>query len=637
MEYRKEIDGLRALAVLPVLLFHAGFEFFSGGFVGVDVFFVISGYLITTIIISELANNKFSIVSFYERRARRILPALFFVMLVTIPFAWIILTPSDLKDFGQSLFAVSIFSSNISFWIESDYFDTAAELKPLLHTWSLAVEEQFYILFPLFLVLLWRFGTRFLLIGMLVIFFISLFTAHWSSVYSLNTKMITGSFFLLHTRAWELLIGSFCAFYLAYFKPPSEKSLNQFLSVIGFFMIVYSIIIFNKNTPFPSTYALIPTIGTALLILFAQPGSYLNKFLGFKYFVGIGLISYSVYLWHQPILAFARNISNGELSSSILISLLFTSILLGWFSWKFVEKPFRDKNRISRVNVFAFSLFGLIMFAIIGLQLHFNNGYPDRLTENDKRIALFYQKDIQLDHRGGGCFLKANNISSERPARCYEGDNVIWGDSHAGALSFGLSKFEDFARLTTSGCPPIIDTFFFSRPDCEEVNRDIINHIHDRKYDHIYLHANWLEYDLKKIRNIDLTIKELIKKNPEIDVTIIGGVPHWNPNLPSIIIKSHLKESSSSAYLEKLFNHDVDKIKNRDKLLIQYTNPYKNISYISLINKLCENNNCLATIRYCNEREPFAWNYGHLGVGGSLFTSQIILNKSLNYNFEICY
>ena len=160
MNYRREIDGLRALAVLPVILFHAGFETFSGGFVGVDVFFVISGYLITTIILAELEQGRFSIVNFYERRARRILPALFLVMLVCIPFAWIWLLPSDMKDFSQSLIAVAIFASNILFWRESGYFDTAAELKPLLHTWSLAVEEQYYVLFPLFLMLFWKLGKR---------------------------------------------------------------------------------------------------------------------------------------------------------------------------------------------------------------------------------------------------------------------------------------------------------------------------------------------------------------------------------------------------------------------------------------------------------------------------------------------
>ena len=181
MQYRREIDGLRAIAVLPVILFHAGFETFGGGFVGVDVFFVISGYLITTIILGELEQGKFSIVNFYERRARRILPALFLVMLVCIPFAWLWLLPSDMKDFAQSLVAVSVFASNILFWRESGYFDTAAELKPLLHTWSLAVEEQFYVLFPLLLMLFWKLGKRWILVTLGLAFIASLALAQWAA------------------------------------------------------------------------------------------------------------------------------------------------------------------------------------------------------------------------------------------------------------------------------------------------------------------------------------------------------------------------------------------------------------------------------------------------------------------------
>ena len=236
MKYRAEIDGLRALAVLPVILFHAGFEWFGGGFVGVDVFFVISGYLITTIIISEMAEEKFSIINFYERRARRILPALFFVMAACIPFAWLWLTPSDLKDFGQSLVAVSTFSSNILFWLESGYFDTTSELKPLLHTWSLAVEEQYYILFPIFLLLTWRLGIKWVLILLSLLFFISLGVAQWGAY---NKPFAT--FYLLPTRGWELLVGAFAAFYLKYNSHLKSQTLNQALSLIGFCLFSTSV------------------------------------------------------------------------------------------------------------------------------------------------------------------------------------------------------------------------------------------------------------------------------------------------------------------------------------------------------------------------------------------------------------
>lgn len=220
-EYRREVDGLRAVAVVPVMLFHAGFQEFGGGFVGVDVFFVISGYLITTIILGELKRGSFSIATFYERRARRILPALFFVMAMCIPFAWCWLLPSDMEEFAKSLRAVSIFGSNILFAQKSGYFDTAAELKPLLHTWSLAVEEQFYVLFPLLLMLMWRFGKKWTVILLVLIAAASLGVAH-GNVFDDPAA----TFFLLPTRVWELALGSFVAFYFAHAGGALRTSIN---------------------------------------------------------------------------------------------------------------------------------------------------------------------------------------------------------------------------------------------------------------------------------------------------------------------------------------------------------------------------------------------------------------------------
>ena len=208
MNYRREIDGLRALAVLPVILFHAGFETFSGRFVGVDVFFVISGYLITSIILYDMEAGTFSLIRFYERRARRILLALYFVIFACIPIAWLWLLPPDMKNFSQSLVAVSVFASNIFFWIESGYFSTAAEYKPLLHTWSLSLEEQYYVLFPLFMLLAWHLGKKWIVGLLIVMAIVSLTAAQWGSL-----NIPSATFFLLPTRGWELLFGTFIAFY----------------------------------------------------------------------------------------------------------------------------------------------------------------------------------------------------------------------------------------------------------------------------------------------------------------------------------------------------------------------------------------------------------------------------------------
>ena len=248
MKYRAEIDGLRALAVIPVILFHAGFEYFGGGYIGVDIFFVISGYLITTILIDDLENKKFSIINFYERRARRILPALFFMMLVCIPFAWMWMMPSHFKDFAQSLTAVSVFASNILFWKESGYFSVTAEMKPLLHTWSLAVEEQYYLIFPIFLFLAWRFGKNKVFQIIVILAVISLALSEWGWG---NQSM--ANFYLAPTRAWEIFTGSITAFIIN----KRGVQANNTLSLIGFSAIVFSIFAYDKSTPFPSLYTFV--------------------------------------------------------------------------------------------------------------------------------------------------------------------------------------------------------------------------------------------------------------------------------------------------------------------------------------------------------------------------------------------
>lgn len=297
MRYRPEIDGLRAISVLPVIMFHAGFTLFSGGFVGVDIFFVISGFLITSIIASEINENKFTFVGFYERRARRILPALFFVIACCCPFVWLWMLPVQAKDFSASVISVVFFASNIFFWMKDGYFSEASELKPLLHTWSLAVEEQYYLLFPPFLLLLWRYGRNrlFLIILTLALGSLLLTELGWRFKPSVN-------FFLAPTRAWELLAGSLCAL-IAFGKQPLR---SNFLSSFGLGLIVFSILNYDNSTPFPSFYALAPVTGACLILLFGNTGTAVAWLLSRQVLVAVGLISYSAYLWHQPVFALAR-------------------------------------------------------------------------------------------------------------------------------------------------------------------------------------------------------------------------------------------------------------------------------------------------------------------------------------------
>ncbi|SKA96401.1 Peptidoglycan/LPS O-acetylase OafA/YrhL, contains acyltransferase and SGNH-hydrolase domains [Thiothrix eikelboomii] len=363
MHYRTEIDGLRALAVLPVIAYHAGLAGFSGGFVGVDIFFVISGYLITSILLDELKNQSFTLLGFYERRIRRILPALFLVLAVTAAAAWWLLLPHELAAFGRSLMAVSVFASNILFWKESDYFATESEFIPLLHTWSLAVEEQYYVIFPLLLAFLWKFGRQPIgwVLGGLTL--LGLVTCEW-----LWRVDAGANFYLLPSRFWELLLGALAALYLNK-QTPFQGWITSVLAVLGLVLILGSIIFLNTSLPFPSRYALFPTLGATLIILFAAPTNFIGRLLAFKPLVLIGLISYSAYLWHQPLLVFARLQPYLEPNLGLMTAMAFSSLLLAWLSWRYVERPFRHKQTLTRPQIFSLAGLGSLLFLGLGYGL----------------------------------------------------------------------------------------------------------------------------------------------------------------------------------------------------------------------------------------------------------------------------
>lgn len=341
IKYRAEIDGLRALAVIPVIFFHAGFSFFSGGFVGVDVFFVISGYLITTIIIKELNNNTFSIKRFYERRARRILPALLLVILISSIISFVFLTRSELASYFKSVIATLLFFSNFYFYKTTPYFRSESDLEPLLHTWSLSIEEQFYIIFPILLLLFHNFFKKYIFLILIFGFVSSLFICQFLALYTGGIL----NFYFTFSRAWELALGAICAHILIYKNLPYSSLIKNLLSTIGIILIVFSIFFFSRQTVFPSFYTLVPTVGTSLIILFADRDTFINKILSIKFLVSIGLISYSLYLWHQPLLAFGR-IFFDDLSTFKKLILIFLSVLMSIFSYFFIEKIFRDKNKI---------------------------------------------------------------------------------------------------------------------------------------------------------------------------------------------------------------------------------------------------------------------------------------------------
>jgi len=464
MKYRPEIDGLRALAVLPVIFYHAGFPLFSGGFIGVDIFFVISGYLITSIIVADLIQNKFSIVDFYERRARRILPALTNVLIVTTVLAYLFMPAELLKEYSQSVVSVVAFASNIFFFLETDYFALTADEMPLLHTWSLAVEEQYYVFFPLLLAACWGAGQRLVITVIVALSIFSLATAHYWT-YNNNAEM---SFYLIFSRAWELFLGALLAFIPSKNKFKLEH-INSFFSLLGVALLVYASLFFDKTTPHPSLYTLTPVLGTLLIIHFASHRNIVGIVLSHRFFVSIGLISYSLYLWHQPIFAFLRMKSIGEPSILVFSVAMLVSLILAALSYRYVETPFRNKKKYQRKQIFQYSLVSLTIFLGIGLLGHVNQGFEQRFN------LPSYSESIVASPKRQECHSRNSNYLRPENACRYFGSQVTWaafGDSHiiepAYALANELQRHDQgLLHLTFSGCEPALN-FDVDRVGCSQ-------------------------------------------------------------------------------------------------------------------------------------------------------------------------
>jgi peptidoglycan/LPS O-acetylase OafA/YrhL len=430
--YRKEIDGLRALAIAPVILFHSGFSAFSGGYIGVDVFFVISGYLITSILNADLQSGKYSMIAFYERRARRILPALFVMLVVSCFMAYAMLNPADLRGYAKSLLGAVLFLANITAYMQSGYFDAASDIKPLMHLWSLAIEEQYYVVFPVLLAFLWRKG-RLVLAGVVALLSgLSL----WVAEIKLNQDPSI-AFFYLHSRAWELGMGALLAL-LVHFHGDRlcamSTALRQWLAVLGLGLIFLAILMFDKSTRFPGLSALMPTLGAGLVLVFATQQTWAGRVLSFRPVVALGLISYSAYLWHQPIFAFARYRSPNYLETPALLGLIVLTLVVAYLSWRFVEAPFRNKGQISRRMIAWLSFGGIALFSAAALLVNAKHGFPERYP---KELASAF--DPYKVKEGKFCDFKKLSAWDDLDF-CILGDAhakatvVLYGDSHASSL-----------------------------------------------------------------------------------------------------------------------------------------------------------------------------------------------------------
>ena len=446
LEYRPEIDGLRAIAVVAVVLFHAEFvigdiNLLSGGFIGVDVFFVISGYLITSIILRDIAQHQFSFLSFYERRARRILPSLFIVLAASAPLAWIYMLPREVKEYAGSALSALTFGSNIWFWKDIDYWAAPIDQKPLLHTWSLSVEEQFYIIFPLLILLVYALFRSYLAIIFLLLLLVSLSAAHFAS-----SDHPEAAFYLLPMRGWELLAGAILAKMELKAGRISCPPLSLAMPAIGLTLIVLSFALFSEKTRHPSLITILPVAGTMLLIWFARPGECVSNILSSRPFVGIGLVSYSFYLWHYPLFAFAQ-LRNGESPQYAKFGLIIAALFLSVLTYFFVEKPFRNKSRLDLKSlsiVMAISASSLLVFFSLAFA---TNGFEDIFKKRFPLYSVYeslQEDETQIDN--GDCHFYAWSLSNawaiKRFRKCanrYGGGIVILGDSHSRDLYNAIS------------------------------------------------------------------------------------------------------------------------------------------------------------------------------------------------------
>ena len=499
-EYRPEVDGLRAVAIVPVLLFHAGLSAFAGGFFGVDVFFVISGYLITAQLASSEKSGIALLGNFYHRRIRRLFPAIAIVSLVTAVIAYLIMTPSQLRPLFSSFTSTQVFLQNIYLWQNSGYWDQSLETSPLMHTWSLAVEEQFYLIFPLLFVAKSMRNAKSVLIGVAITIFVLSF---FGALIRFGTSS-TGAFFLLPYRAWELMAGAIVALYQLkgkqFFK--TKPNVSRLISNFGMAMIIIAIILGDKSTRHPGLLTLLPVVGTALLIAFGREPSLTTRLLSNKLLVAIGKLSYGLYLWHFPILALWRVDKGTELNGIETTAAMVLTFACSYLMWKFAETPSRDRVRTSNKYVAFVATTGfvaLVSIGIVGQNTVFGKKSNSELAllEAQARIPTELDNWIEIDFESpisGGSMGVTERTSPM-------GDVVLLGDSHAGALKDSLSA--ELERLNLSGvafiragCPPVSNVIMDppEKFNCTDFNQIIDIVLKDTFVTDVILFSRWTFY-----------------------------------------------------------------------------------------------------------------------------------------------
>jgi peptidoglycan/LPS O-acetylase OafA/YrhL len=638
LEYRPDVDGLRAVAILLVVGYHASSRMVPGGFIGVDVFFVLSGFLISGLILKGLGSGEFSIVDFYLRRIRRIFPALIAVFAASFVAGWWLLHSDDYRVLGKHVAAGAAFVSNFVFWREAGYFDTFAELKPMLHLWSLGIEEQFYLVWPLLLFVLWKYSRyRAWIIGIVGV-----------SSLALNLVLAEShplaDFYSPLTRFWELLAGGALAymtvgefnaarhprnFWLGESRRPNTETwLRAIASLAGVMLLAVAAVAFDRLQAYPSWRALLPVGGTLLLVA-AGPRTWVNRWLlGNPVAVFVGLISYPLYLWHWPILAFLRLNNFDEPLRTQKAECIALAFVLACLTYLLVERPIRrsasGKFRLT-VPVALCALMAGSMFT--GLYFYATGGAPSRFPATENAVDQFsreYREHLDRYYRYGSCFLKPEQGPDAFSSDCIEPGNasgrplvVLWGDSHAADLYLGLHDAQrdghfTLAEFTGASCPPILAYRDKTRPFCPDMNLHVRDYIRDNKPDIVLLAAVWPSYPFQQIADTIALVKEL----GVATVVVIGPVPYWDGGLPKVLY-FHFKQDRTDELPLRLRNTSVAGGEREVDSRLRDVSQKAGALYRSPIQLLCEGENCVTRVGPHPE-DIISWDYGHLTTSGSI-------------------
>ncbi len=612
--YRRDIDGLRAIAILPVIFFHAFPTLITGGFIGVDVFFVISGFLITSIIAEEIDGGRFNYSSFYSRRVRRLFPTFLVVLASCIAFGWNVLSAMEYKQLAKHILAGLSFVANINLWSEAGYFDVSADSKPLLHLWSLGVEEQFYLVWPTLATLLLPImnrSTRSVFISLICLIFIAALTSLWST---------EAAFYLPLSRFWELFCGAALAVALRRRDGGLTGVPAQFFGAIGLLLIVVPAFLLTSHSPFPFPWALAPVIGASILI--ATQDSVINRFvLSNRLLVGIGLISYALYLWHWPLLSFLHVMDNGATSAGMRLGALVLAFALSTASYWLLEKPFRSRTK-SSLKLWALGTVS-VLIGLVAVNIYVRDGLGFRVDSIVSEI-IGDKDPHKLAWRSGECFVEREGTDHFLPSCVGTKDRpdlLLWGDSHAAALYPGLSVLaaqndKSLAQYTAALCKPLIDDTSLSNA-CLESNKQVFQLISKQRPRAVLLHARWdTSRDPILIKQ---TIEELRMAGIE-NLFLVGPSPRWNDDLPKIVFNYYRKnhqippQRSSECRFEDAQRDDKVFSELADQLHIRYVT-FSGLLFSSL--------GCLLRTSP-DSRDVMMFDADHLTVAGSRFVGPYV-------------